>query len=84
MPGDPGFAADDSVGVLEYVNDDGITVREELTPETGDYGRVYDALFDTLSNGAPNYVKETEVLTNLEILERAFEQASPATITLAR
>jgi hypothetical protein len=69
------------VGVLEYVNDAGLTVKEELTPELGDYGRVYDALFETINNGTPNYVKETEVLTNLEILERAFEQASPATVT---
>ncbi len=30
MPGEPGFAADDSVGVLEYVNDEGVTVREEM------------------------------------------------------
>ncbi|CAM7876623.1 protein YhhX [Enterobacter cloacae] len=81
MPGEPGFAADDSVGVLEYVNDEGVTVKETLKPETGDYGRVYDALFETLTNGTANYVKESDVLTNLEILERAFEQASPATIT---
>ena len=33
---------------------------------------------------SPNYVKESDVLTNLEILERAFEQASPATVTLAK
>ena len=84
MPGEPGFAADDSVGVLEYVNAEGITVKEALKPETGDYGFIYDALFETISQGTANYVKETEVLTNLEILERAFEQASPATVTLAR
>ena len=84
MPGEPGFAADDSVGVLEYVNDEGVTVREEMKPEMGDYGRVYDALYQTITNGAPNYVKESEVLTNLEILERGFEQASPSAVTLAR
>ncbi|MBP8255201.1 MAG: oxidoreductase, partial [Citrobacter sp.] len=84
MPGEPGFAADDSVGVLEYVNDDGITVKEEMKPEVGDYGRVYDALYQSLTTGTPNYVKESDVLTNLEILERAFEQATPATITLAK
>lgn len=78
MPGEPGFAADDSVGVLEYVNDEGVTVREEMKPEMGDYGRVYDALYQTITHGAPNYVKESEVLTNLEILERGFEQASPS------
>ncbi|EEI7990974.1 oxidoreductase [Salmonella enterica subsp. enterica] len=84
MPGEPGFATDESVGVLEYVNDEGVTVKEEVKPETGDYGRVYDALYQTLTVGTPNYVKESEVLTNLEILERAFEQATPATITLAK
>ena len=84
MPGEPGFAADDSIGMLEYVNDDGITVKEEVKPEVGDYGRVYDSLYQTLTAGTPNYVKESEVLTNLEILERAFEQATPATITLAK
>lgn len=50
----------------------------------GDYGRVYDALYQTITNGAPNYVKESEVLTNLEILERGFEQSSPSAVTLAR
>lgn len=45
MPGEPGFAADDLVGVLEYVNDEGVTVREEMKLEMGDYGRVYDALY---------------------------------------
>lgn len=83
MPGEPGFAADSSVGVLEYVNDVGETVREELKPETGDYGRVYDALYETIVNGKPNYVREIEALTNLEILERGFEQAAPSTVTLA-
>ncbi|KZI82961.1 hypothetical protein AWG74_00390 [Escherichia coli] len=61
-----------------------MTVREEMKPEMGDYGRVYDALYQTITNGAPNYVKESEVLTNLEILERGFEQASPSTVTLAK
>lgn len=70
--------------MLEYVNDDGVTVKEEVKPETGDYGRVYDALYQTLTVGTPNYVKESEVLTNPEILERAFEQATPATITTAK
>ncbi|MFQ3381824.1 oxidoreductase, partial [Escherichia coli] len=60
------------------------TVREEMKPEMGDYGRVYDALYQTITSGAPNYVKESEALTNLEILERGFEQASPSTVTLAK
>lgn len=82
MPGEAGFGADKSVGLLEYVDDAGNTVREEVALETGDYGRVYDALYATIANGAENYVSESDVLTNLEILERGFQQPSPATITL--
>lgn len=82
MPGEPGFGADNSVGLLEYVDDDGNTVREEVMIETGDYGRVYDALYDTLVNGRESFVSESDALTNIEILERGFAQPSPATITL--
>ncbi|MCZ5213740.1 oxidoreductase, partial [Escherichia coli] len=45
---------------------------------------VYDTLYQTITNGATNYFKESEVLTNLEILERGFEKASPSAVTLAR
>lgn len=82
MPGEPGFGADSSVGILEYVDDEGNTVREEIAVETGDYGRVYDALYQTLVNGQDNFVNESDALTNMEILERGFAQPSPATITL--
>ena len=68
----------------DIYNEAGETVREAVPLETGDYGRVYDALYETLVNGQPNYVKETDVLTNMEILQRGFEQPSPATITLTR
>ena len=82
MPGEPGFGADSSVGILEYVDDAGNTVREEVAVETGDYGRVYDALYQTLVNGRENFVSESDALTNMEILERGFAQPSPATVTL--
>lgn len=82
MPGEPGFGADSSVWILEYVDDAGNTVREEVAVETGDYGRVYDALYQTLVNGSENFVSESDALTNMEILERGFAQPSPATVTL--
>lgn len=84
MPGEPGFAANEAVGQLEYVNDAGETVREEVASETGDYGRVYDALYDAILHGKENYIRETDVLTNLEILERGFAQPSPATVALTK
>jgi predicted dehydrogenase len=70
MPGEPGLARM-TRWLLEYVNEAGETVREEIPLETGDYGRVYDALYETLVNGQPNYVKESDVLTNMEILSAA-------------
>ncbi|MBB1202063.1 oxidoreductase [Enterobacteriaceae bacterium 89] len=84
MPGEPSFGADDSIGQLEYMNAEGVAVREEVKPEVGDYGRVYDALYETIVNGTPNFVKESEALTNMEILERGFEQPSPSAIILAK
>lgn len=82
MPGEPGFAADDSVAQLDYINDAGETVRETWQAESGDYGRVYDALYQTLMHGEANYVSETDVITNMELLERGFEQRSPSVVTL--
>ena len=64
------------------MDDSGASVREELRVEPSDYGRVYDSLYETVVNGAENYVKESDVLTNMEILERGFMQPSPVTITL--
>ncbi len=48
-----------------------------MKPEMGDYGRVYDALYQTITNGAPNYVKESEVLTNLKSLNAVLSKLLP-------
>ena len=82
LPGEPGFALDTQQALLEYTDSSGETVRESVPAVQGDYGRVYDALYDTLIKGTPNYVSEQEALTNLEILETAFKQPSPALVTL--
>lgn len=83
MPDHPDFAADNQCALLEYVDEHGETHTEHLPPVKGDYGRVYDALYETLINGAANYVSEVEALTNLEILEKAFRQPSPSLVTLS-
>ncbi|MDU6410007.1 MAG: oxidoreductase [Yersiniaceae bacterium] len=82
MPGDAGFAEDNEKALLEYLNPQGDSVREEIPAVPGDYGRVYDALYETLTHGKPSYISEQEALTNLEILEKAFRQPSPAIVTL--
>lgn len=82
MPGDAGFGADEQMSLLEYENEHGEVVCERLPAVPGDYGRVYDALYETLTHGTANYVSEEEALTNLSILETAFRQPSPAIVTL--
>ncbi|WP_434643662.1 oxidoreductase [Klebsiella sp. I138] len=82
MPDDPLFCADREPGVIEYLNVNDEVVKRDIPTVHGDYGRVYDALYETIVNGMPGYVSEADILTNLEILERGFEHASPSIITL--
>ncbi|WP_342231149.1 Gfo/Idh/MocA family oxidoreductase, partial [Enterococcus faecalis] len=44
----------------------------------GDYGRYYDAVYETLKNGAPQLVTKEQALTNIEILEAGFLNPSPS------
>ena len=39
----------------------------------GDYGRYYDALYETIMNGKPKLVKDSETLLQLEILEKGIQ-----------
>lgn len=82
MPGEPGFAEDNSIGLLEYVSDSGETIQEDWQPESGDYGRVYDAICDTLLRGAASFVSETDALTTMELLERGLSSPSPSVTIL--
>lgn len=74
MLGELGFGVDDSVGELVYVNEVGEMVCEVVLLESGDYGWVYDVLYDIFVNGQLNYVKEIDVFINMEILQCGFEQ----------
>lgn len=79
MPGQPGFGKDEPehYGTITYMGDDGIVHEEKVPSEDGDYGRVYDAIYDTLVNGKPPRVKDEETLCVMKILEtgaRSVEQ----------
>ncbi len=82
MPNDKHFAEGEELALLEYVDQQGVSHIEHIASVKGDYGRVYDAIFATLTAGAANYVSEEEALTNLEILEGAFRQPSPSLLVL--
>jgi Predicted dehydrogenases and related proteins len=83
MPDNPLFASDEHPGVLDYIDEQGNSQQVLIPAVKGDYGRVYDALYETLTTGCANYVSELEALTNLEILESAFQQPSPSLIALS-
>ncbi|WP_333494549.1 oxidoreductase [Kluyvera sp. CHPC 1.251] len=82
MPHDKHFAEDEELALLEYVDEQGVSHIEHLASVKGDYGRVYDAIYASLTAGAANYVSEEEALTNLEILAGAFRQPSPSLLAL--
>lgn len=84
MPWDEGFGEDNTYnyGKLEYLNQNGDTIKRELKTPQGDYGKVYDHVADTILNGAPKLISDEEILTVMEIMERAYEAPSPHIIDL--
>ena len=69
--GHPDFGLDrpDEFGTLIYY-DENNQYREEKVPTVkGDYGYYYDALYETLKNGAPQLVTPEQTILQIEILE---------------
>ncbi|NGX89027.1 oxidoreductase [Rahnella sp. Lac-M11] len=82
MPGSPHFGQESEFGLLKYQNQRGEIITEKVNAGTGDYGRVYDAVYATLVHRKPPYISQQDVMTTMEILHRAFEQPAPALIKL--
>lgn len=84
MPDAPGFGLDspNQYGVVTYQNANGDWIEKQIPTPKGDYGKVYDAVYETIVNGKPKLVSDEEVITNIEILEKGFEQSSPSVIAL--
>lgn len=70
MPENNDFGKDElqHYGTLTYM-ENGITKEEKVLTVTGDYGRVYDALYETIINGKEAVVKNEETIGVMEILE---------------
>lgn len=71
MPGQPGFGEDEPehYGTLTYMDQNGMFHEEKVVSEQGDYGRVYDALYDTLIHGHKPAVTQDQTLCVMDILE---------------
>lgn len=71
FPGQPGFGVDQpsDYGVLSYYDGEGIYHEERVISETGDYGRYYDSVYQTIMCGAAPLVRPEETIEQIRILE---------------
>ena len=56
-------------GVLTYIDDEKVIHEEKIKSVDGDYGRVYDDLYEAIINNKDKKIKDEETLLQLEILE---------------
>ncbi|WP_271004739.1 Gfo/Idh/MocA family oxidoreductase [Listeria seeligeri] len=75
MPSNEDFGIDlpEHYGTLTYVDDAGVWHEEKVISEVGDYGRVYDDLYEAIINGKPKKVTDEETLLQMRILEKGVE-----------
>jgi len=71
MPDHEDFGKDnlEHFGTLTYVDENKKIHEEKIESEQGDYGRVYDAIYDTLILGKEPKVKDEQTLCLMKILE---------------
>ncbi len=71
MPENADFGVDtlSHYGVLTYVDDNGDTYEEKVKSVNGDYGRVYDDVYEVIINGKKPTITEEQILLQMEILE---------------
>jgi predicted dehydrogenase len=76
LPGNPGFGIDlpEHYGTLTYYDEAGRYHEEKVVTEVGDYGRIYTGAYESIVNGAPKVVKDTETIAQLEVLETGIHQ----------
>lgn len=75
MPGQPQFGEDniEHYGTITYQDDHGVIREEKVVSEVGDYGRVYDDLYNFLVLGKPQVIKEEQTLLQMQILETGIQ-----------
>lgn len=83
MPGDPGFGQDapQDYGQVTYYNQNNDRIEKIIPTIQGDYGRVYDTIYDSLVNQKSKLVSDQEMLTVINILEHGFDQDHPHTVS---
>ena len=75
MPDNKDFGVDTLMhyGDITYIDDNGEIHEEKVKSVRGDYGRVYDYLYEAIVNRAPKKIKDEETLLLMEILEKGIK-----------
>lgn len=71
MPDNQDFGIDTikQYGVLTYIDEEGNIHEEKVKSVNGDYGRVYDDLYEAIVNGKDKTITDEQILLQMEILE---------------
>lgn len=71
MPHNKDFGLDkfEHYGTLTYVDNEGKIHEEKVETVKGDYGRVYDDLYEAIIKGKEKKITDEEILLQMEILE---------------
>ena len=80
LPGQPGFGLDlpEHYGILTWYDESGGFHEEKVPSVPGDYGRYYDALYETILHGGEKLVKDEETLEQIRILSEGVRQMNAA------
>ncbi len=62
-------------GTLSYIDEAGNDITKKVPVEVGDYGLLYDNLYDVIFNGGEKVIKDEEVMCVLSILEEGTKYA---------
>jgi len=76
MPENKDFGVDTLAhyGVLTYMNEKGDIHEEKVKSVDGDYGRVYDDLYEAIMNGKRKTITDEQILLQMEILENGIKE----------
>jgi predicted dehydrogenase len=79
MPGDVGFGQDapQDYGKVTYYNQNNDRLEKFVPSILGDYGSVYDSVFETIVNKRPKLVSDEQLLTTMQILEAGIADVNP-------
>ena len=76
MPHHKDFGLDtlEHFGTLTYIDHSNVYHEEKVPTVPGDYGRIYDDLYDAIVNGTEKTIKDEETILQIEILETGLKK----------